>query len=84
MRVVFIIHVIFGLINIGLTYISEITFIIKLERQGYKVWTVIIIFILIEALLSGKNIVVLMSGKNMFKVILEPVNQVVSCGLLTI
>lgn len=74
MRVVFIIHVIFGLINIGLTYISEITFIIKLERQGYKVWTVI----LIEALLSGKNIVVLMSGKNMFKVILEPVNQVVS------
>ena len=63
MRVVFIIHVIFGLINIGLTYISEITFIIKLERQGYKVWTVIIIFILIEALLSGKNIVVLMSAK---------------------
>ena len=56
MRVVFISHVIFGLINIGLTYISEITFIIKLERQGYKVWTVIIIFILIEALMSGKTL----------------------------
>ena len=49
-------HVIFGLINIGLTYISEITFIIKLERQGYKFWTVTIIFILIEALMSGKTL----------------------------